>query len=129
MHIDPKSRIPIYEQISTQIRERIASGVYAAGESLPSLRSLAVEIGVNPNTVQRAYEELERRGIVESRRGVGIFVRDQDATKRLKRAEKQLANAFKTTVETCIDKGLCPTHIRELFESALASRLEAARKL
>ena len=67
--IDPKSPTPIFEQIATQLRQRIATGVYKPQESLPSLRNLAAEIRVNPNTIQKAYDELAREGLVESRRG------------------------------------------------------------
>ncbi len=73
MIIDPKSHVPIYRQIVEQVRSAIDAGVYRPGEALPSLRALAVEIRVNPNTVQRAYEELDRQGVIESRRGLGVF--------------------------------------------------------
>ena len=74
IHISQDAGIPIYRQIVEQVRDSIDAGVHRPGEALPSLRALAVEIRVNPNTVQRAYEELEREGLVESRRGRGVFV-------------------------------------------------------
>ncbi len=74
MIIDPKSHVPIYKQIAAQILDAIDAGVYRADEMLPSLRALAADIRVNPNTVQRAYDELEREGMVYSKRGVGLFV-------------------------------------------------------
>ncbi len=75
MLIDPKSSIPIFRQIADQLRQSIDAGVFKAGEMLPSLRTMAVDIKVNPNTVQRAYEALEREGVVETRRGIGILWR------------------------------------------------------
>ena len=73
MLIDPKSHVPIFEQIAGHLRKQIAEGIYKPSEALPSLRALAIEITVNPNTVQRAYGLLEREGLVESRRGLGVF--------------------------------------------------------
>lgn len=65
---------PIYHQIVSQIKYLVASGRLAAGEQLPPVRKLAEEILVNPNTVARAYRELESAGVVLSRRGAGVFV-------------------------------------------------------
>ena len=73
-HIDPSSATPIYDQIVTRMRFAIASGALPRGEALPSVRQLAVALRVNPNTVARAYRELESEGVVESRRGQGTFV-------------------------------------------------------
>src|SRR5688500_9426092 len=64
MRIDPGSHEPIYLQIVAEVRKSIAAGVYKSGEMLPSLRVLAVDLRVNPNTVQRAYDQLEREGAV-----------------------------------------------------------------
>ena len=77
MRIDPRSHVPIYRQIAEEIRAAVAAGIYRPGEVLPSLRAMAVEIQVNPNTVQRAYDELEREGLIYSQRGRGLFVSEQ----------------------------------------------------
>lgn len=69
-----KDGVPIYTQIVDQMTMRIASGAYAPGEKLQSVRDLAMEAGVNPNTMQRALAELERRGLVFSERTSGRFV-------------------------------------------------------
>ena len=63
MRIDPGSHVPIYLQIADEIRAAVAAGVYRPGEVLPSLRAMAIDVHVNPNTVQRAYDELEREGL------------------------------------------------------------------
>ena len=65
---------PIYSQLTLRLTEAIVSGIYAPGEKLPSVRELALEAGVNPNTVQRALTELEREGLVFSQRTAGRFV-------------------------------------------------------
>ena len=69
---------PIYSQLSQRLTEAIVSGVYAPGEKLPSVRELALEAGVNPNTVQRSLTELEREGLVFSQRTAGRFVTENE---------------------------------------------------
>lgn len=69
---------PIYSQLTQRLTEAIVSGIYAPGEKLPSVRELAVEAGVNPNTVQRALSELERDGLVFSQRTSGRFVTENE---------------------------------------------------
>lgn len=72
--LDYKDRRPIYEQVVEQISELILKGVLEPDEKLPSVRSLAMELSINPNTIQRAYAELERRGFLYSVKGRGNFV-------------------------------------------------------
>jgi GntR family transcriptional regulator len=74
--IDPEQRRPIYVQIMDEVRRGRVLGTLRAGDALPSVRQLAAELGVNPNTVKQAYHELEREGVVEMRRGQGTFVTD-----------------------------------------------------
>lgn len=69
--------IPIYQQIMDMIKQRIASGELAAGEKLPSVRDMALAAGVNPNTMQKALSELEREGLLYSKRTAGRFVAEQ----------------------------------------------------
>ncbi|MBI5759835.1 MAG: GntR family transcriptional regulator [Planctomycetales bacterium] len=77
IHISPNDGVPIYQQIVNQIKYLVASGRLAAGEELPAIRVLAERLIVNPNTVARAYRELETAGIVEKRRTAGTYVSDQ----------------------------------------------------
>ena len=72
--VDPRDRTPIYAQLERALRAAIAMGRLSAGDQLPTVRQLAVELSVNANTVARVYAELERAGILETRRGVGTFV-------------------------------------------------------
>jgi GntR family transcriptional regulator len=74
LHVDTASRLPIYQQLAQQIRAAIARGELRPGEGLPSVRQLSGELVVNPNTVARAYTELEREGLLVSHPGRGIFV-------------------------------------------------------
>jgi GntR family transcriptional regulator len=72
--LDPRSGVPIYRQIQDQIRFGVASGFLTAGEQLPTVRALAVELSVNPNTVIKAYSELEREGVLATEQGSGTFI-------------------------------------------------------
>jgi GntR family transcriptional regulator len=71
--LDPKSGVPIYRQIQDQIRYGLASGLLHPGEQLPTVRGLAIELRVNPNTVIKAYSELEREGLLTTEQGSGTF--------------------------------------------------------
>jgi GntR family transcriptional regulator len=73
--IDPRDATPIYAQLERGLRAAIATGRLASGDQLPTVRQLAVELRVNANTVARVYAELERADVLETRRGVGSFVR------------------------------------------------------
>ncbi len=74
IHISPHDGVPIYQQIVNQVKYLTASGRLAAGEQLPPVRKLAEQVLVNPNTVARAYRELEQAGVLSTRRGAGVFV-------------------------------------------------------
>ncbi len=74
--LDPRSGVPFYKQIILQIEMAIADGRLTTGDQLPTVRGLAVELQVNPNTVARAYNELEIRGLVISQQGTGTFIGD-----------------------------------------------------
>jgi GntR family transcriptional regulator len=74
LSIDPRDATPIYAQIEHGLRAAIATGRLNTGDQLPTVRQLAVELSVNANTVARVYAELERAGVLETRRGVGSFV-------------------------------------------------------
>ena len=73
-----RNDLPIYSQLTQRLTEAIVSGSYAPGEKLPSVRELAVEAGVNPNTVQRALADLERDGLVFTQRTAGRFVTENE---------------------------------------------------
>src|ERR1700743_1331769 len=77
IHISTTDGVPIYQQIVNQIKYLVSSGRLTAGEELPPIRALAEKLVINPNTVARAYRELENAGIVEKRRTAGTYVSDQ----------------------------------------------------
>lgn len=87
--LDLKSRVPIYEQLKNKTLELIMAGVLEQDSQLPSVRSLARELGVNPNTIQKAYQDMEKEGIIYSVAGKGSFVNDITSVK-----EKEVSHAF-----------------------------------
>ena len=73
-HVNPSSGVPIYVQIETQVKNAIAAGALKRDQALPSVRKLAAELGINPNTVARAYQVLEREGVIATVQGGGTYV-------------------------------------------------------
>ena len=86
VHLSPRDGVPIYRQIVNQVKYLVAAGRLASGEELPAIRTLAEQLVINPNTVARAYLELERAGIVNKRHGSGTYVSDGGSP--LKRGER-----------------------------------------
>jgi len=96
--IDPRDRTPIYAQLERGLRAAIASGRLGAGDQLPTVRQLAVDLRVNANTVARVYGELERAGVIETRRGGGSFVTATPTQARPPREHERRLRAFVTRV-------------------------------
>ena len=86
-HLDSNSGVPVYRQLIDQVTGAMASGSLAAGNQLPTVRQVAVDLAINPNTVMRAYRELEIRGILETQQGTGTFISRQ--TPKRPDAERQ----------------------------------------
>ncbi|MFH1919581.1 MAG: GntR family transcriptional regulator [Planctomycetota bacterium] len=127
MKIDPKSHVPIYLQIAAGIRAAVAAGVYLPGETLPSLRALAIDAQVNPNTVQKAYDKLEREGLVFSRRGKGLFVSEEGAASARDGARETVRRAFDAGIRAGEAAGMGPEGIREIFEGTIRHTGDAGR--
>jgi GntR family transcriptional regulator len=119
VQIDPRRHLPIYLQIAEAIRGAVTAGTYRPGEALPSLRELAVTLRVNPNTVQRAYDELSREGIAESRRGLGLFVAERAAADARPRTVEELRGEFERWIRVGLAAGLSRNAIAVAFRSAL----------
>src|SRR5882757_6929650 len=89
--LDLHSGVPVYRQLIDQVRSGVASGSLTAGDQLPTVRQLAVDLAINPNTVMRAYRELELGGLLETHQGTGTFVADKKPEKNSPERERQLA--------------------------------------
>ena len=87
IHLDYRDSRPIYEQVRDGLRRLMVTGVLAPGDKLPSVRALAVDLAINPNTIQRAYAQLEAEGYIVSVSGKGTFVAEQQGQNHLRRAE------------------------------------------
>ena len=88
--LDMHSGVPVYRQLIDQVRGAIASGALSAGDQLPTVRQLAVDLAINPNTVLRAYRELELGGLLETQQGTGTFITDRKPQRSTVERERQL---------------------------------------
>src|SRR5256886_7843495 len=96
--LDLHSGVPVYRQIIDQVRGAIASGSLVAGDQLPTVRQLAVDLAINPNTVVRAYRELELGGLLETHQGTGTFISAQKIRRSDAERERQLAQIVSDSV-------------------------------
>ena len=117
---NPSSGVPIYLQLMEQVKHAIETGALRPGEQLPGIRPLAEELVMNPNTVAKAYRELEHEGVIELRQGAGAFVSDKAPAK--KDADK--LRAAQATIAAAIEKlrarGVTDEEIRRLVEAELS---------
>src|SRR6202158_5770474 len=88
--LDTRSGVPVYRQIIDQVQAGIASGNLASGDQLPTVRQMAVDLAINPNTVLRAYRELEIRGVLETQQGTGTFISHRQVRPDDSERERQL---------------------------------------
>lgn len=117
--IDPSSGVPIYMQIVSQIKTGIAMGRLLPEDPLPSVRQLAVELSVNPNTVARAYLDLEYDGIIYKRQGAGTFVSGQGVEMSKNERRKVLSELIEKALVEGVNLGLDERELRETFERVL----------
>ena len=123
---NPSLGVPIYLQLMEQVKHAIETGALRPGEQLPGIRPLAEELVINPNTVAKAYRELEHEGVIELRHGAGAFVSGQTgkskkATDTLRTAQPIVAAA----IQRLRERGLTDEEIRRLFEAELAGLTKA----
>ncbi len=105
-HVDAHSGVPIYVQLKEQIKKAVASGLLSEGEQLPSVRELALRLTVNPNTVAKVYQELEREEIIETARGLGTFVarrREDYGVKQEVALDRALENLMVEAYQLAVD--------------------------
>ena len=117
---NPSLGVPIYLQLMEQVKHAIETGALRPGEQLPGIRPLAEELVINPNTVAKAYRELEHEGVIELRHGAGAFVsagaRPKKTTDKLRAAQTIVVAA----IERLRERGVTEEEIRRLFEAELA---------
>lgn len=122
--VDPRSDVPIYQQLVDGVKEAVARGILAPGDKLPSVRDLAGRIAINPNTIAKAYQEMEREGIIETLRGRGTFVaevrtrgidREEKMGRMREMLEKMLVEAYYLQMEEDEVLAMAEEIIRQLY--------------
>jgi GntR family transcriptional regulator len=120
LRLNSASGVPVYLQLIEQVKHAIETGAIRAGEQLPSVRKIAEDLLINPNTVARAYRDLEHEGIVELKHGSGAYIRESIVPRA------RLMQKAKAVVEAAVDQltslDLVEDEIRRLVENELASR-------
>src|SRR6266849_6349715 len=117
---NPSLGVPIYLQLMEQVKHAIETGALRPGDQLPGMRPLAEELVINPNTVAKAYRELEHEGVIELRQGAGAFVAGNARAKELTNKLRAGQTIVAATVERLRARGVNDEEIRRLFEAELA---------
>jgi len=125
--IDATSSTPIYEQIIDEVKEGILKGIIEPGEKLPSVRELAKMLTLNPNTIQKAYQELERQKVTVTIRGRGTFVSEDYQPRKDEERLMEVSELFKKGIVEAYYMGLTKEDICNLIEK-LISELEGVEK-
>jgi len=118
--LNPASGTPLYLQLIEYVKHAIETGVIRAGEQLPSVRQLAEDLLINPNTVVRAYRELEHEGIIELKHGSGAFIRESIVPRE--RLMKKANGVVKSALDSLESFNLSEDEIRRLLENEFAVR-------
>lgn len=118
-NIDSRSPTPLYAQIASRVRVAIASGELARGDALPSVRSLAAELRVNPATVVQAYRDLEGEGLVATRHGAGTFVQDVAPDKRSRDRATEARRLARELVARAASLGISTAELRKAIDEEM----------
>lgn len=118
-NINTGSNTPIYQQITAQVRLAVATGKLAVGDQLPSVRLLAEELVVNPNTVARAYADLMREGLIESRAGRGVFITRKRKVFSRAEGRRRLEPQLDALIGEAMTLDFTREELREAFEEKL----------
>ncbi len=114
--IDSLSRQPVYEQLIEQMEQFLLLGLLRAGDQLPSVRSLSVELSINPNTIQKAYGELDSRGLIYSIPGIGCFV-TENAVEILSRLKRRKLDDFSALTEELLLAGISAQELIDIVQN------------
>jgi GntR family transcriptional regulator len=128
LHINFSSGVPIYLQLMEQIKHAVDTGAVREGEQLPTIRKVAEELAMNPNTVARAYRELERDGVIEVRHGLGAYVAEPQASKGKSAGILKAGEVLRQAMEKGMELGLTEPELRRVFEDELSRLTDAGRK-
>lgn len=115
--INYMSRIPVYEQIIEQIENYVLLGIFKNGDKIPSVRSLSIELSINPNTIQKAYSELDRRGITSSVPGRGSFI-SENALDILKEGSRSMLTDLTDLLKKLVIAGITREEVMACVDEA-----------
>jgi GntR family transcriptional regulator len=127
IHVSPEDGLPVYKQIFNQVKYLVASGVLRAGAELPPIRALAEQLLINPNTVARAYRELEHTGIVVKRGTVGTFVSNAPSPFTRRERLRVLRQRIDTLLADANHMGVSVNELKHLLDERDALMRAAAR--
>jgi GntR family transcriptional regulator len=113
--LNPSSGVPLYLQLQQQLQQRILAGQLRDGEQLPSVRDFSAELGINPLTVTKVYQILEREGFVETRRGLGTYVSHQSPALKIEARRRQIDPALEQLVAEAMHLGLSEKEVGALL--------------
>lgn len=119
LKVDPSSPVPVFEQIIRQVKLEVARGRLKSHDRLPAVRELAIDLLLNPNTVQRAYGDLAREGVIYTRKGLGAFVAEIRPSLSEAAREERLAEEADRFIADAVHLGLGIDEIRKLVEARL----------
>jgi GntR family transcriptional regulator len=120
--IDPSGDVPIYEQIVRQVKLAVADRVLVGGQMVPSVRQLAKELAINPNTIARAYQQLQSDGVLEPLRGRGLVVRRDSVSRCTKARNSFVVEGVRRALADALAGGMSADDLREVFETELANQ-------
>lgn len=118
--IEPSNGVPIYDQVVRQVKYAVAEGSLVPGERIPSVRQLAGQLALNPNTIARAYQQLQSDGVLEAQRGLGMVVREEAPRRCTAERKALVAERLRGVVREATRGGLDADQLRDLFEQSLA---------
>jgi GntR family transcriptional regulator len=122
LDIDHHSGVPIYRQVVDQVRDQIMAGRLLEGDQLMSVREASAALRVNPMTVSKAYSALEAEGLLERRRGIGLFIARIQSRKREQSKEAAMEAILTKAVATAVQYGVSETQMRQMIKTMYANR-------
>lgn len=128
IQVDVRSRVPIYEQIVHSFKQMTMSGILLPDEKLPSVRELSQELTINPNTIQKAYQELERQNIIYTKRGQGSFVNPNIQAINKEEKMEELIEEIKRIIVESMYLGISKEKFLDIINSAYEDNIIQEKK-
>lgn len=128
IQVDVRSRVPIYEQIVNSFKQMTMSGILSPDEKLPSVRELSQELTINPNTIQKAYQELERQNIIYTKRGQGSFVNPNIQAINKEEKMGELIEEIKRIIVESMYLGISKEKFLDIINSAYEDNIIQEKK-